>query len=72
MFGLAASPFVLNYVLKYHINKYKNDICSQVLLSSFYVDNLIVTNSDPQILESIYKMSVERLAEGGFELRSWN
>ena len=72
VFGLAASPFILNYVVKHHINQYPNDICSQVLHENLYVDNLIYTHDDPNVLLKIYKTSHTRMKEGGFELRSWN
>ena len=72
VFGLAASPFILNYVLKHHVKNYPNDVCSQVLNRFLYVDNLIYTHYDREVLKDVYAKSVDRLNEGGFELRSWN
>lgn len=72
VFGLAASPFILNYVLKHLIGGFPSDFVSHSLLSSFYVDNFIFTNSDIDTLLNIYRVSKERMLSGGFELRSWN
>ena len=71
VFGLAASPFVLNYVLKFHIAKFQNDLTNLILNDNFYVDNLFMTSNSPSEMLDVYQTSCERLAEGGFELRSW-
>ena len=71
VFGLAASPFVLNYVLKFHISQFKDDLTSTILKENFYVDNLFMTSNSASELLEVYRTSCERLAEGGFELRSW-
>ena len=36
------------------------------------VDNLIFSHSDADILKNVYQTSVQRMQEGGFNLRSWN
>jgi hypothetical protein len=48
VFGLNASPFLLNATLRHHISKYKSDDPEFVrkLLDSFYVDDL-VSGEDP-------------------------
>ena len=71
VFGLSASPFILNFVVKHHLLNYANDICTQTLKNNLYVDNLVYTHDDLNILMYIYDTSVRRLQEGGFELRSW-
>ena len=72
IFGLKTSPFVLNYVIKHHASKYEADLVTQLLLNNFYVDNFLYTSSDPSELEKVYKTVVSRMAEGGFQLQSWN
>merc|ERR1712055_730405 len=42
-FGFNASPFILNYVLQYHINSFPQDDCTEMMRSGFFVDNLIKT-----------------------------
>lgn len=71
-FGLAASPFILNYIIKYHVSQYPDDLVSRYLLSRFYVDNYICTSSSFEELKEVYSKSVSRMEEGGFYLCSFN
>ena len=71
IFGLNCSPFVLNYIIKYHVEKFQKDLCSQVLSHNFYVDNLVITSQSYNELKYIYEESVRRMKMGGFELNSW-
>ena len=70
IFGFNASPFILNYIIKYHAEKFPDDECSRILRNNFYVDNLIVTGNSEDELKGLYKESNLRMSEGGFELRS--
>ena len=72
IFGLNASPFILNYVIKHHVTQYPQDKCSELLNSKFYVDNLLITSNSIDELNDLYKLSYDRMKEGGFTLRSWN
>ena len=72
IFGFNASPFILNYVLKYHANKYAEDEFSKILKENLYVDNMLVTSNDINLLKKVYTETQRRLEEGGFTLRSWN
>ena len=72
LFGLVISPFILNYVIKYHLNRYQSDETVDALLNSFYVDNFIFTTSNPELLSKVYSESHCIMNEGGFSLRSWN
>ena len=71
VFGLAASPFVLNYVIKHHLSQFQDDVTSDILRNNFYVDNLFFTGNDLRVLETICNVAYNRMAAGGFELRSW-
>ena len=71
IFGFTSSPFILNYIIKYHVNAYPNDNCTQLLSNNFYVDNLIVSGKNLDYLKNIYELSNSRMEEGGFTLRSW-
>ena len=71
-FGYTASPFILNYVRKHHVNSYPKDKCSEILGNNFYVDNLIVIGNDMREMKDLYKNCYERMLEDGFILRSWN
>ena len=72
VFRYTASPFILNYVMKYHVKSYPKDKFSEILGNNFYVDNLIVTGNDMKEMKDLYKNCYERMLEGGFILRSWN
>ena len=71
VFGFTSSPFCLNYILKHHASSYPNDEIVKLLCNNLYVDNFLVTSNDPSFLKQVYYKSMERLREGGFELRSW-
>ena len=43
LFGFNASPFILNYIIKFHPKKYPDDACSKILNRGMYVNNLIQT-----------------------------
>ena len=72
IFGFNASPFILNYVLKYHAEKYADDEFSKILKENLYVDNMFVTSNNLNFLKEVYTETQNRLEEGGFTLRSWN
>jgi len=72
VFGFVSSPFILNYIIKLHVAKYPLDLCSKFLANHFYVDNLLITGNDPNVLCDLYRESCRRMKEGGFELRSWS
>ena len=70
IFGFNASPFILNYVLKYHADKYAEDEFSKILKENLY-DDMLVTSNDINFLKKVYTETKHRLREGGFTLRSW-
>ena len=72
VFGYSSSSFILAQVIRHHIANYPQDLCSDVLTHNMYVDNLVYTGSDPEGLIELYEESRERMAQGGFNLRSWN
>ena len=72
IFGFNASPFILNFVIKHHASKFPNDECTKMLMSDFYVDNLVKTSNSTSHLSELYLESLRRMEEGNFHLRSWN
>ena len=72
LFGFSTIPFILNYALKHHAEKFPSDECSQALKSNFYVDNLVKTKNDDNTLSTLYTTAKERLREGNFEIQSCN
>ena len=69
IFGFNACPFILNFVIKNHLNRYPDHACTRMLKNS---DNLCMTNSSPEELITLYKQAVPRLQEGNFQLRWCN
>ena len=72
IFGFNASPFILNYVIQYHASLFPEDECTDILKNNFFVDNLVKSHNSEEKILHFYKTSVERMAQGGFDLRSCN
>ena len=72
-FGLKSSPFLLNAVLRYHIDQYKEIDPEFVnkLSQGFFVDDLVTSCSDTEEAYSLYNKASDRMQEGGFKLRKW-
>ncbi|XP_065061319.1 uncharacterized protein LOC135688408 [Rhopilema esculentum] len=73
VFGVNSSPFLLNAVLRFHINKYKEEDpdFAMKLADNFYVDDLVFGASNLIDARNLYLKAVERMKEGGFNLRKW-
>ena len=71
VFGLAASPFILNFVIQHHVSQFDNDETNEILSQGFYVDNLFFTGNDAAKLREIFHTAYDRMISGGFELCSW-
>ena len=72
VFGVNASPFLLNATLKHHISQYQADPeFVENLLNSFYVDDLVTEEQNLERCLSLYQKSKKCLSEGGFNLRKW-
>ena len=65
VFGVNCSPFLLNAVLRYHLNKYAEEDpdFTAKMSSSFYVD----VESGIQL----YEKAKVRMKKGGFNVRKW-
>ena len=73
VFGVNSSPFLLNGVLRHHISK-----CQELdpefatkLASNFYVDDLVFGASNVDDARNLHLKAIERMKEGGFNLRNW-
>eukprot|EP00794_Sanderia_malayensis_P006437 gene6437-biopygen4765 len=73
VFGVNSSPFLLNAVLKYHIETFKqlDPLFVQQVAWSFYVDDFVVSVKDCDVSFALYEKVKNRLDEGGFKLRKW-
>ena len=72
VFGVNASPFLLNATLQNHIKHYNTDTDFAGKLSeSFYVDDLVAGEANDEDAFEFYQNSKECLSKGGFHLRKW-
>ena len=73
VFGLNASPFLLNATLRYHISKYKDEDpeFARKMLEGFHVDDLVTGEKNLSAAFHLYETSKQRMAAGGFRLRKW-
>ncbi|XP_035229308.1 uncharacterized protein LOC118201325 [Stegodyphus dumicola] len=76
VFGVKSSPFLLGAVLDYHLGKSLNDArynqdYVKILISSFYVDNLVTSLNDTCDILPFIETSQAILSEGKFNLRGW-
>ena len=69
VFGLNASPFLLNATLRHHVKRYKISDSRFVakLLDSFYVDDFVGGGATTQESTELYKKTQSRMAERGFQ-----
>ena len=73
VFGVNSSPFILNAVLRHHIESFAShdpEFTSKVV-QSFYVDDLVSGGQNTEETFGLYKKVKERLQVGGFKLRKW-
>lgn len=73
VFGLNASPFLLNATLRHHLSRYEaiDPDFVRKMINSFYVDDLVTGENSANSSFDLYEKSRDRLAEGGFRLRKW-
>ena len=50
IFGYCSSPFILNYVIKHLTKAHPDDECSEIIMSNFFVDNLVKTSNSSEEL----------------------
>ena len=73
VFGLNASPFLLNATLRHHALKYQeaDPKFVQRLLESFYVDDFVSGEGTVNKAFELYEKTSSRMVQGGFRLRKW-
>ena len=73
MFGLNASPFLLNATLRHHISKFMavDPEFVKKLIDSFYVDDFVGGGASSSEVVDLYSKTVNWMADGGFNLRKW-
>ena len=73
VFGLNASPFLLNATLRHHIIKFAevDPEFARKLIESFYVDDFVSGGGTSEEVQVLYEKTCTRMSEGGFKLRKW-
>ena len=73
VFGVSASPFLLNATINHHLEKYLNRYPDLIntLLQSIYVDNVTYGADGESEAYQLYTLSKKVFAEGGFNLRNF-
>ena len=71
LFGFVASPFVLNYILKFHAKSCSNNLISKIIDSHFYVDNLVFTSDNVEEILPIVETLKTSLNSVGFDTQEW-
>ena len=73
VFGLNASPFLLNGTIRHHLSKYAaiDPKFVEKLVNGFYVDDLVTGENSVKEAVVLFENSKERMASGGFKLRKW-
>ena len=69
IFGFVATPFILDFLIQFHLDKDKGNECAGDIKNKFYVDNLLVTSESTSELVNTYESAVSIMAEGNFCLR---
>ena len=73
VFGVSASPFLLNATINHHLERYRDKYPNLVdtLLHSMYVDDVTCGANSEDEAYQIYDISTKLFAEGGFNLRKF-
>jgi len=73
VFGVSASPFLLNATIRHHMEQYstKHPEVVSVFMKSIYVDDVSYGVDDDNSAFELYMKSKEILAEGGFNLHKF-
>jgi hypothetical protein len=71
VFGVTASPFLLNATIQHHLEGYSPCDTIEKLMKSLYVDDLVTGADDENEAYSLFLESKNILKQGGFNLRKF-
>ena len=72
MFGLNASPFLLNATIRHHLNRFVlTDPCFVRKMLGFCVDDLVSGANTSKNASELYSKALSQMASRGFRLRKW-
>ena len=70
LFGATSSPFILNAVLRHHLQQYQTMVAEDIS-HNLYVDNIISGCSSEDAVTQYYQQARQIMNEAKFNLRSW-
>ncbi|KAJ0172534.1 hypothetical protein K1T71_011673 [Dendrolimus kikuchii] len=70
-FGVISSPFLLNATIKFHLQKYQNEVLSRVA-KNIYVDNLVISVRTPEDAYYTYIETKKAFDNISMNIRQWN
>ena len=73
VFGVSSSPFLLNAVIRHHLNKYKEEdpAFTRDMIEGFFVDDLVTGCKNTSEAYALYEKAKQRMLEAGLKLRKW-
>ncbi|KAK3700757.1 hypothetical protein QZH41_010939, partial [Actinostola sp. cb2023] len=73
VFGLNASPFLLNGTIRHHLGTYAGEDHRFVteMINGFYVDDLVTGEKTVSEAYALFEKAKVRMGSGGFKLRKW-
>ena len=71
IFGFVSSPFVLNYIIQYHLAAHSSNNVASLIKEKYYVDNLIFSSNEESMLSTYVESIRNLMLEGGLPLREW-
>ena len=73
VFAISSSPFLLNTVIRHHLNKYKevDPEFTRDMIEGFFVDDLVTTCTSTSEAYALYEKAKQRMLEAGLRLRKW-
>ena len=72
IFGFISSPSILNYILQYHLQVNSHLEVASLIKNHFYVDNLLLSSNQVEVLPKLIKDINEIMQAGGLPLREWS
>ena len=71
VFGVSSSPFLLNAVIRHHLNKYKEEdpAFTRDMIEGFFVDDLVTGCKDTSEACALYDKAKQRMLEARLKLR---
>ena len=73
VFGVSTSSFLVNAVIRHHLNKYKGEYptFTRDMIEGFLVDNLLKSCKNTSEAYALYEKAKQRMQEAGLKLRKW-